>query len=140
MNRVIILLAMAMVLSASTAALALDGTALIGKWQLVEVALDGKGKPCPFVGKQIEFTAGGKMISANMPAPFKYKINPSPAEAEAAIAKNPELKGMEIMLAMMGNSPSDWSRAPIVYAVRIKDNQFFIKVSGYTQARYKKLK
>jgi hypothetical protein len=80
------------------------------------------------------------MISANMPAPFKYKVNPTPAEAEGAIARNPDLKNMEIMLAMTGNSQSDWSRAPIVYGVQLKDKQFTMKVSGYTPARYKKMK
>jgi hypothetical protein len=80
------------------------------------------------------------MISPNMPMPFKYKVNPTKTEAEAAIMKNPELEGMEIMLAMMGNSQSDWSKAPIVYGVQLKGKQFTMKVSGYTPARYKKLK
>ena len=100
----IIFAAMAIVMTMASAALALDNAALIGKWQLVERAQDKAGKPCPFVGEQIQFTADGKMISPNMPMPFKYKVNPTKAEAEAAITKNPELKGMEIMLAMMGNS------------------------------------
>ena len=140
MNRIITLLALALVVSFSTAALALDGAALTGKWKLVENAKDGDGNPCPFVGQQIEFTAGGKMISANMPAPFNYKINPTPAEADAAIARKPDLKGMDIMLAMMGSAQGDWTKAPIVYGVQIKDRQLFMKVAGYTPARYKKLK
>jgi len=140
MNRIIVFAAMAIVMSMATTAVALDSAALIGKWQLVENAMDKDGKPCPFVGKQIEFTADGKMISANMPMPFKYKVNPTPAEVEAAITKNPELKGMEIMLAMMGNSQSDWSKAPIVYGVELKGKQFTMKVSGYTPARYKRQK
>ena len=140
MKLFIIFPAMAILLSMASTVLALDSAALIGKWKLVKNALDKEGKPCPFVGKQIEFTADGKMISANMPMPFKYKVNPTPAEAEAATAKNPELKGMEIMLAMMGNSQGDWSKAPIVYGVELKGNQFIMKVSGYTPARYKKLK
>jgi hypothetical protein len=140
MNRIILFAAMAIILHAASAALALDHAALIGKWQLVENALDKEGKPCPFVGQQIEFTADGKMISANMPMPFKYKVTPSKADAEAVIARKPDLKGMEIMLAMMGNSQSDWSRAPIVYGVELKGNQFTMKVSGYTPARYKKQK
>ncbi|MDD2852574.1 MAG: hypothetical protein PHY09_11860 [Desulfuromonadaceae bacterium] len=131
---------MAIVFAVSTASYALDNAALVGKWQLVEVARDSAGKECPFVGKQIQFTADGKMISGNMPMPFKYKVNPTPAEAATAIARNPELKGMEIMLAMMGNSPADWSKAPIVYGVKLKDKQFIMKVSGYTPARYKKMK
>ncbi len=47
---------------------------------------------------------------------------------------------MEIMLAMMGDSQSDWSKAPIVYGVKLKGNQLTMKVSGYTPARYKKQK
>lgn len=140
MNRFILCAALAIVMSMASAAVALDSAALIGKWQLVKNAMGKDGKPCPFVGQQIEFTADGKMISANMPMPFKYKVNPTPAEAEVAITKNPELKGMELMLAMMGNSQSDWSKAPIVYGVQLKDKQFTMKVSGYTPARYKKLK
>lgn len=129
---------MAIVVSVSSAAMALDSAALVGKWQLVERAKDSDGKPCPFVGQQIEFTADGKMISGNMPMPFRYKVNPTPAEAEAAIARKPELKGMEIMLAMMGTAPNDWSKAPIVYGVQLTGKQFTMKVSGYTPALYKK--
>lgn len=140
MKRFIILSAMAIVMSGASAALALDSAALVGTWQLVENARDSEGKPCPFVGQQIKFTADGTMISANMPVPFKYKVNPSAAEAEAAMAKNPDLRGMEIMLAMIGNAKSDWSKAPIVYGVQLNDNQFIMKVSGYTQARYKRQK
>ena len=140
MNRFILFAAMAIVMSMASAATALDNASLIGTWQLVENAMDKDGKPCPFVGRQIEFTADGKMISANMPMPFKYKVNPTPAEAEVAITKNPELKEMEIMLAMMGNSQGDWLKAPIVYGVKLKGNQFTMKVSGYTPARYKKQK
>lgn len=131
---------LALVVSMASAALALDSAALVGRWQLVERARDKSGKPCPFVGQQIEFTADGKMISPNMPMPFKYKANPTAAEAEAAVTKNPELKGMEIMLAMMGNSQSDWLKAPIVYGVQLKGNQLTMKVSGYSPARYKKQK
>jgi hypothetical protein len=140
MNRIILFAAMSIIMLAAAAALAMDNAALIGKWQLVENARDKAGKPCPFVGQQIEFTADGKMISANMPMPFKYKVNPTSSETEVAITKNPELKGMEIMLAMMGNSQSDWSKAPIAYGVQLKGNQFIMKVSGYSPALYKKQK
>ena len=140
MNRFIFLSTMAIVMLAASAVLALDNTALIGRWQLVERAQDKAGKPCPFVGQQIEFTADGKMISPNMPAPFRYKVNPEKTEVEVAIAKNPELKGMEIMLATMGGAQIDWSKAPIVYGVQLKGNQFTMKVSGYSPARYKKQK
>lgn len=131
---------MAIVMSVTSAALALDNAALIGKWQLVENAKDTEGKPCPFVAQQIEFTADGKMISPNMPAPFRYKVNPSKAEAEVAIVRNPELKGMEIMLATMRDLQGDWSKAPLAYGVQLKDNQLIMKVSGYTPARYKRQK
>lgn len=131
---------MAFVMILASTALAIDNAVLIGKWQLVEIAMDKHGKPCPFVGKELLFTSDGKMISPNMPAPFRYKVNPAKAEEAAALAKNPELKGMEIMLASMGNSKIDWSKAPIVYGVQLKDNQFIMKVSGYTPARYKKQK
>jgi len=140
MNRIILFAVMTIALSMSSTAVALDKAALIGTWQLVEQAMGKDGKPCPFVGQQIKFTADGKMISPNMPMPFRYKVNPTPAEIEAATTKNPELKGMEIMLAMMGNSQSDWAKAPIVYGVELKGNQFTMKVSGYTPARYKKRK
>jgi len=140
MTRTILFAALAIVMSMASAAMALDNAALIGTWQLVENAMDKDGKPCPFVGRLIEFTADGKMISANMPMPFKYKVNPTLAEAELAITKNPELKGMEIMLAMVGNSQSDWLKAPIVYGVQLKGNKFTMKVSGFTPALYKKQK
>jgi len=140
MYKVIFVAAMAFVVSVASTAQALDNKALLGTWQLVEIAQDKEGKPCPFVGKQIEFTADGKMISANMPMPFNYKVNPTKAEVDMAIAKNPELKGMEIMLAAMGGTRIDWSKAPIVYGVQLKGNQFTMKVSGYTPARYKKRK
>ena len=131
---------MAIVMTLASAAVALDNAALIGKWQLVDNAMDKQGKPCPFVGEQIEFTPDGKMISPNMPAPFSYKVNPAKAELEAAISKNPELKGMEILLASIGNSKIDWTKAPIVYGIQLKDKQFTMKVPGYTPARYKKQK
>ena len=140
MNRFIIFATMTIIMSVASSALALDNAALIGKWQLVERAQDKAGKPCPFVGQQIEFTVDGKMISANMPAPFRYKVNPTKAEAEVAFRRNPELEGMEIMLAMMGGSQSDWSKAPIVYGVELKGNQLNMKVSGYTLSRYQKQK
>ena len=140
MHRFIFYALMAIVMLTASAALALDNAALIGKWKLVEIARDQNGKPCPFVGQQIEFTSTGKMISANMPMPFRYKVNPTGTEVEAAIAKNPELKGMDIMLAMTGNAPADWLKAPIVYGVELKNNQLIMKVSGYTPARYQKLK
>jgi hypothetical protein len=101
MNKIIILLTMAIVLSAASFALALDSAALVGTWKLVEPAKDAEGKNCPFVGQQIQFTADGKMISAMQ---------------------------------------SDWSKAPIVYGVSLKNKQFTMKVSGYTPALYKKLK
>jgi hypothetical protein len=93
-----------------------------------------------FVGQQIEFTADGKMISPNMPVVFHYKVNPGKAEAAGAIARNPELNGMDLLLAVIGNSHSDWSKAPIIYGVQLKGNQLSMKVSGYTPARYKKEK
>jgi hypothetical protein len=140
MKRFILFSALTIVMFAASAVLALDNTALIGTWKLVERAKDKAGKPCPFVGPQIEFTSDGKMISPNMPAPFRYKVNPSKTEAEGAIARNPELNGMEIMLATMRNTQSDWSNAPLVYGVQLIGNQLVMKVSGYTPARYKKLK
>ena len=140
MNRFILCATVVVVMMTASAALALDKAALIGKWQLVERAQDKDGKPCPFVGEQIEFTADGKMISPNMPMAFKYKVNPTAAESEAAIAKNPELKGSEVMLAMMGNSKGDWSMAPIVYGVELKGKQLIMKVSGYSPSRYNKKK
>lgn len=117
MNRFIFFSAMAIVISAASAVLALDNATLIGTWQLVENAKDREGNPCPFVAEQIEFTVDGKMLSARMPVPFRYKVNPDKLEAEGAIARNPKLKGMEIMLAMTGGAQSDWSKAPIVYGV-----------------------
>jgi len=140
MNRLILLAAATLVLSVTSAATALDKAALIGTWQLVENAKDSAGKPCPFVGDKIQFTADGKMISANMPMPFSYKVNPDTVEVEAAILKNPELKGMEIMLATMGGGQIDWTKARIVYGVELKGRQFTMKVSGYSPARYKKMK
>jgi hypothetical protein len=137
MNRFILFPAIAIFILTASASLALDNASLIGTWRLVENARDKAGKPCPFVGQQIEFTAEGKMISPNMPVPFRYKVNPVKAEAEGAIMRNPELKGMEIMLAMMGDTQSDWSKAPIVYGMQLKGNQLIMKVSGYTPARYK---
>lgn len=138
MNRMILYLALAIMMSAASAAVALDNSALTGTWQLVENARDSEGKPCPFVGQKIQFTANGKMISANMPMPFSYKVNPTKEELEAAIAKNPELKGMDIMLATMGEGSIDWTKARIVYGVELKNKQFTMKVSGYSPARYKK--
>jgi hypothetical protein len=131
---------MAIVMTTASTAVALDSAALVGTWNLVKPALDKAGKPCPFVGQKIEFTADSKMISANMPMPFSYKVNPGKDEVEAAIKKNPELKGMEIMLATMGAGPIDWTQARIVYGVALKDRQFTMKVSGYTPAEYKKQK
>lgn len=136
MNRFIIYSVMAIVISVASAAVALDNAALIGTWQLVENAKDQDGKPCPFVAEQIEFTVDGKMISAKMPMPFRYKVNPDKAETEAAIAKNPKLKGMDILLAMTNGAQSDWSKAPIVYGVELKGTSLTMKVSGYTPARY----
>jgi len=140
MNRFILFSALVITFSAASAAIALDSAALVGTWQLVEIAKDSKGNPCPFVGQKIQFTADGKMISANMPMPFRYKVNPAKAETESAVARNPDLKGMEIMLAMMGNSQSDWTKAPIVYGVQLDGKQLVMKVSGYTPARYTKQK
>ena len=68
MKRIIFSAAMAIVVSISTAASALDSNALIGKWSLVENALDGNGNACPFVSIQVEFTSSGKMLSAEMPS------------------------------------------------------------------------
>ncbi len=140
MKRIILFAVMAVVMSMASAAVALDNTALFGTWQLVEPAMGKDGKPCPFVGKQILFTVDGTMVSDNMPMPFKYKVDLDKAETERVISRFPELKGMEIMLAMMGDSQSDWSKAPIVYGVKLKGNQLTMKVSGYTPARYKKQK
>ena len=140
MNRFIFFAATALIMTVTSSALALDKASLVGTWQLVENARDKEGKPCPFVAEQIEFTADGKMISPNMPVPFQYKVNPDKVEAEGAIMRNPDLKGMVIMLALVGDSPSDWSKAPIVYGVQLKDSQLIMKVSGYTPARYKKQK
>ena len=140
MKRFILFASMAIAITSASAAVALDSAALVGKWELVKPAMDKEGKPCPFVGQKIEFTADGKMISANMPMPFSYKVNPAKEEVEAAISKNPELKGMEIMLATMGTGPIDWTQARIVYGVALKNKQFTMKVSGYTPASYKKQK
>ncbi len=140
MNRIIIFLALAIVLSATSAVMALDSAALVGTWQLVENAKDAEGNKSPFVTSQLQFTADGKMISANMPVPFRYKVNPGTAEVAKAHARFPDLEGMEIMLAIAGNSKNDWSRAHIIYGVQLTGDQFTMKVSGYTPARYKKLK
>jgi hypothetical protein len=140
MNRIILFAALAIVMSTASMAVALDKAALVGNWELVKNAMDKDGKPCPFVGQNLQFTTNGKMISANMPMPFSYKVNPAKEEVEAAIAKNPELRGMDIMLATMGDGPIDWTKARIVYGVELKGNQFIMKVSGYTPALYKKKK
>jgi hypothetical protein len=140
MNRIILFAALAIVMSTASMAVALDKAALVGNWELVKNAMDKDGKPCPFVGQNLQFTTNGKMISANMPMPFSYKVNPGKEEVEAAIAKNPELKGMDIMLATMGDGQIDWTKARIVYGVELKGNQFIMKVSGYTPALYKKKK
>ncbi len=132
--------ATAIALSLAASALALDSAALLGRWQLVEPARDEAGKPCPFVGQQIEFTADGKMISANMPFPFRYKVNPDKGDAATALTKNPDLQGMEIMLANPNPSQSDWSKAPIAYGIELKGSRLTMKVSGYTPAQYKKQK
>lgn len=120
--------------------MALDKGSLIGRWQLVENARDKAGRPCPFVGQQIEFTSAGKMISPNMPVPFSYKVNADSSELAGALARNPELKGMEILLAAVGDRKIDWSKARIVYGVELKRNMLTLKVSGFTPARYKKIK
>ncbi len=140
MNKSIIALALSLSLSLASAAVALDNSKLVGTWQLVENAKDADGNNSPFVTEKLQFTSDGKMISANMPMPFRYKVNPDKAEIDRALARFPDLKGMEIMLAMVGNSPNDWSRPNIVYGVELKDNKFTMKLSGYTPARYKKLK
>ena len=140
MHRFILLAVTALVLTTATSALALDGAALVGKWQLQEPARDSAGKPCPFVGERIEFTSDGKMVSANMPVPFLYKVNPEKSDAAGAVARYPELKGMELMLAAMGGAKVDWSKAPIVYGVELKGTKLTMKVSGYTPAQYKKQK
>ncbi len=138
MKRFFMFSAAAVVLSLSSSAFALDGKALLGKWQLTERAKDSEGRPCPFVGQQIVFTADGKMISPNMPVAFRYKVNPDKADAAAAVERNPELKGMEIMLAAVGNGQPDWSKAPIVYGLQLNGNQLIMKVSGYSLSRYKR--
>lgn len=140
MIRSIIVASAVMLIFAASSSMALDNAALIGKWVLVENAKDKTGKPCPFVGKKIEFTADGKMISPNMPVPFQYKVNPEKQELEGALTRNPELKGMEIMLAAIGNQKIDWSHARIVYGLELKGNKLTMKVSGYTPARYKRMK
>ncbi len=140
MHKFILLSVATLVLFVASSALAMESSALVGKWQLVEPARDKGGKPCPFVGEQIEFTADGKMISANMPVPFAYKINPDKGDAAGVIARNPELKGMEIMLASPGRAQTDWSKAPIAYGIELKGNQLTMKISGYTPAQYKKQK
>jgi hypothetical protein len=140
MNRIILLAAMAIVMTTASLAVALDNMALFGTWKLVETAKDKNGKPSPFVGKQILFTSDGNMMSDNMPMPFKYNVDLDKAAADKVIARLPELKGMDIMLVMPGNFQGDWSRAPIVYGVKLKGNQLIMKVSGYTPARYKKQK
>ena len=138
MKRFVTFAAAVIAFSVSSAAFALDQAALVGTWQLTEVAKDSAGNPCPFVGKKIQFTADGKMISANMPMPFHYKVNPTPAELEVAVTRYPELKGMEIMLATMDNAQTDWTKAPIVYGLQLKGKQLTMKVSGYTPSRFKK--
>jgi len=140
MKRLLIFSAMATVMTMASASLAMDRAALIGKWQLVERAKDKAGKPCPFVGEQVQFTADGKMISPNMPVPFHYKVNPTKMEAKVAVTRNPELSGMEIMLATMRDLRGDWSKAPLAYGVQLKGNQLLMKVSGYTPSLYKKQK
>jgi len=140
MNKFTPFSAMTIVILVASASLALDNASLIGTWQLVENARDKKGNPCPFVGQKIQFTADGNMISPNMPIAFRYNANPDKVVVEGAIERNPDLKGMEIMLATVGNSQSDWSTAPIVYGVELQGNQLIMKISGFTPARYKKEK
>lgn len=135
-----VLMAAALAASMAVPALALDQKALVGTWQLVEIAKDSAGKPCPYVGQKIEFTADGNMVSGNMPMPFTYKVNPAKEEIEAALARHPQLKDMELMLATMAKGNIDWKKAPIVYGVGFKDKQFLMKVAGYTPAVYKKVK
>lgn len=118
---------------------AFDGARLVGKWRLLEIARDRNGQPCPFVSEQIEFTADGRLLTVGMPVVFRYKVNPGKAVAAEAIKRNPDLNGMEIMLAMEA-SQTDWSKAPITYGVKISDGTFLLKVSGYTPARYKREK
>jgi len=140
MNRLVLFAALVLIMSLAPPAMALDNIALFGTWKLVEPAKGKDGKPCPFVGKQILFTPDGTMVSDNMPMPFKYNVDLDKTEIDRAISRYPELKGMEIMLAMVGNAQTDWSKAPIVYGVKLKGDQLIMKVSGYTPARFKKMK
>ncbi len=140
MKRIIPFAALVIIMSMASAAMALDNIALFGTWKLVETAKDKNGKPSPFVGKQILFTSDGTMISENMPMPFKYNVDLEKTETAMVVSRYPELKGMDIMLVMPGNSQADWSRAPIVYGVKLKGDQLIMKISGFTPARYKKQK
>jgi len=137
MNRIVFFLTIALVMSVTSALFALDKASLIGKWQLVEPARDKAGQPCPFVSQKIEFTKDGRLLSLGTPVVFWYKVNPDKTEVAEAIKRNPELMGMgmEIILAMQAPQ-GDWSKAPIVYGVQLKDTTFIMKVSGYSPARY----
>lgn len=138
-RKIVVMCMFLAVFSVCLPAHAFDGAKLVGKWRLVENARDKAGQPCPFVSGQIELTADGRLLTAGMPVVFRYKVNPGKADSAEALKRNPELKGMAIMLAMEA-SRSDWSKAPIVYGVEIKKNELIMKVSGYTPARYKKEK
>ena len=140
MTKIMLLVTITLLLSTVSGVMALEKPALIGVWQLVENAKDSEGNESPFVSNQIFFSADGTMESENMPVAFHYKINPDKTELENALARNPELKGMDIMLIIVGESPQDWSRPTIVYGVELKKDLLSLKISGYTPARYKKLK
>jgi hypothetical protein len=113
---------------------------LAGTWQLTAPSVDASGQPCPFVPDGMEFHADRTASMSNVPGGrFPYKTDVTAEEKQAVLARNPGLKGMQLLL-LKPSPQMDWRSTPMVYGYRVTKNELTLTVPGYSPAKYKRLK
>jgi hypothetical protein len=113
---------------------------LVGAWQLAAPAADPSGQPCPFVPDSMEFHSDRTASMSNMPGGrFPYKTDVTAEEKQAILARNPGLKGMQLLL-LKPTPQMDWRSTPMVYGYRVTKSELTLTVPGYSPAKFKRLK
>jgi len=116
--------------------------ALVGKWKLIEPAVDAQGQPCTFVSEGMEFFSDQTVILSTMPGNrISYKTTSSDDERSAVETRIPSLKGKPLLL-MKPMPQMEWRNTPITYGYDLteKGASLALTVPGWSPAKYQRVK
>lgn len=136
-----LLFALVLGMLASNIALAAGkGPALLGTWVLTDSPTDASGKPCPFIPQKMQFFKDHTLTMSTIPnRSLPYKTDPTPDEREKIEARDPDLKGKQLLL-IKPNPNLDWVSTPMVYGYSLKGDRLTLSIKGWEPSTFKRKK